>query len=320
MEGHHDENIVFFGSGDFAYLTLKGLISEGLSIQLVITAPDKPRGRGRKPRPTQVKKLALENNIPVATPTLLSDRAFIEAVKHLNPDFFVLTDYGKIIPSALLEVPSKAPLNIHPSLLPAYRGAAPVERAMMACEEKTGVTIMIMDTGIDTGPILLQREVGIGETETRGELELRLAEVGIELTIKAIKEFDSLSPVPQSEEGASYAPKITKQELWINWSSPASRIVCKINALSPKPGARTYFDGNYIKPLRAKLIKEIIGEPGAITIIGKKRLIVHTPGGSVEILELMPEGRRPMKASEYLSGHSPKRACSKITANTSQKG
>ncbi len=303
MENPH--RIVFFGSGDFAHLVLKNLIQSGINIELVVTAADKPAGRGRKPKPTPVKKLALQHGLRCITPESPNRGHGFDEIKATEPDFFVLTDYGKIISSRLLRVPRKAPLNIHPSLLPAYRGAAPLERAMMACEKVTGVTIMVMDTGIDTGPILLQESVEIGEAETKGELALRLAELGTELVIRAIEEFDSLKPRPQPSRGVSYAPKLAKEELWIDWNAPAESIVCKINALSPRPGARTYFDGNYIKPLRAKLAPGNWGKPGRISIIDRKRLIVAANGGGVEIIELMPEGRRAMLAEEYLRGHSP---------------
>ncbi len=305
----NDHDVVFFGSGDFAYLTLKGLLKHDVNIKLVVTAPDRPRGRGRKPRPTHVKLIALEHKLPVITPSSVKKPEVIEELRSINPQFFVLTDYGKIIPDELLRLPKKAPLNIHPSLLPAYRGAAPLERAMMACEKVTGVTIMIMDSGIDTGPILLQEKVEIGETETKGELAERLASIGVELILRAIKEFDRITPTPQSEDGASYAPKISKEELWIDWNNSARFIACKINALSPRPGARARFDGNYIKPMRASFVEGEWGEPGNITIIDRKRLIVAASDGGVEILELMPEGRRTMKAVEYLSGHSPSHAC-----------
>ncbi len=308
MEEPH--RIVFFGSGDFAFLILKNLIEKGVRIELVVTAPDKPGGRGRKPRPTPVKVLASESGMRVITPESPNRSAGFEAIKAIKPDFFVLTDYGKIISKRLLDVPSKAPLNIHPSLLPAYRGAAPMERAMMACERRTGVTVMVMDTGIDTGPILLQEATRIGETETRGELAVRLAEIGTRLILRAINEFDKLTPKPQPSRGVSYAPKITKDELWIDWNSSAMSIACKINALSPRPGARTYFDGNYVKPLRARFVEGDWGTPGRVHIIDKKRLVVAARGGGVEILEIMPSGRRVMRADEYLRGHSPLEASS----------
>ncbi len=303
-------SFVFFGTGEFAQAVLRKFIEINRLPILVVTAPDKRAGRGLKLRPRPIKLMAEEVGIKVLQPESLEDKGFLSKIRNLQPDFMVVTDYGKIIPPNLLRWPKLAPLNIHPSLLPKFRGAAPIERAMMACERTLGVTVIIMDEGIDTGDILLQSTVEIGETETKGEVEQRLADVGFRLIIRAMDEFEDLTPRPQSSEGASYAKKIRKDELWIDWASDAKSIACKINALSPTPCARTYFDDRYVKLFRAVAVQtDAKAEPGSIEI-QKDRLFVAANNGLVEILELQPEGKRRMKASEFLRGYCPRKASS----------
>jgi methionyl-tRNA formyltransferase len=305
-----EERIIFFGTGNFARVLFESLLKRGIKSILLVTGPDRPKGRGKKLKPPEIKKIAQESGIPVIQPEDPGEEGVLEVLRSHNPDFILVSDYGKILGKELLELPQYGPWNIHPSLLPKYRGAAPIERAIMGGERETGVTLMEMDEGIDTGPVLLQEKIEIRDYETKGDLIPRLAELGAELVKRGLELWRDgrLEKRPQIGE-ASYAKKIKKEELWIEWNSSAKEIVLKINALSPTPGARTYFNGELIKLMRAILYEGKMGNPGDILIL-KDRLIVLTGDGGVEILELLPAGRRLMKASEYLRGHSPKRATS----------
>ncbi len=301
-------DFLFLGSGDFAVLVLRKLLELNVVPRCVITAPDKPRGRGLKLKPTEVKVIAIKSRIEVAQSQNPNDPDFVRQFRAPRPQFIVVTDYGYILRRDWLELPEVAPLNIHPSLLPLYRGAAPIERAMMNCERETGVSIMVMDQGVDTGPIVLQEKVTIEPEITKGELQMQLAQVGAELLIRAMEGLvdGSLSPVPQSGQG-SYAKKLKKEELWIDWNDDARRIACKINALSPKPGARTFLDGELTKLLRARPIMGVHGVPGDV-IITNKRMFIAASEGAVEILELQPASGKKLSATAYVQGRRPKKA------------
>jgi len=300
------EKIIFFGTGFFARVLFDYLLKKGIKPVLLVTGPDRPKGRGKRLSSPEIKKIAEDNNIPVIQPEDPGDEDTISILRSYEPDFILVSDYGKILRKELLELPKHGPWNVHPSLLPKYRGAAPIERTLMSGEEETGVTLMEMDEGIDTGPIILQEKMKIRVNETKGEIIPRLASLGTELVLKALNLWKEGKLVKRAQVGeSSYAKKIKKEELWIDWNSTSKEIVCKIHALSPTPGARTYFNGELIKLLRARLVKEIEGKPGEIKI-DKERLIVLSRDGGVEILEVLPAGKRMMKASEYLRGHNPK--------------
>jgi len=303
-------DFIFLGTGEFAAKVLSRLLELGAFPSLVITSPDRPKGRGLKLLPTEVKRVALASKLPCLTESKPNEKTFIEEVlkKAGRPDFILVSDYGYILGEKWLSLPEVAPLNIHPSLLPRYRGAAPIERCLMNCEKETGLTIMVMDEGVDTGPLVLQEKVRIRRNETGGELRERLATIGAELAIRAMEGLlrGEIEPRPQEGE-PSYAPKIKKEELWIDWEGRAKDIACKINALSPSPGARTYFDSLYVKLLRASFVRETSGEPGEI-IIARNRLFVAAAGGGVEILELQPASGRPLRASAFVQGRRPARA------------
>ena len=299
----HGLNLIFFGSGDFATLVFKELLSRGLHFRAVVTLPPRPKGRGRKLKDPEIKSIALEAGIEVFQPENPNDKAFIDTLKRYSPHFIILADYGKILKKDLLELPEIYPLNIHPSLLPKYRGAAPIERAMMDCQKETGVSLMVMDEGLDTGPIISQEKVEIGETEIKTELMERLARTGANLAVLSIPGIlrGELKPVPQSGE-PSYAQKIVSDELWIKWDDTAEKIKCKINALSHKPGAKAHFGNLMVKLIRAKVAEERGGQPGKIHVSGE-RLLVEALDFMVEILEIQPQGKRIMKAGEFLRGY-----------------
>ncbi len=298
--------LIFFGSGDFANLVLKFFLEQGVLFDAVVTLPPRPKGRGRKLLDPDVKKTALSAGIPVLQPENPNREEFLSELKKLSPEFIILSDYGKILKAGLLSLPAFYPLNIHPSLLPAYRGAAPIERAMMNCERETGVSLMVMDEGLDTGPIVDQTKVEIGEIEVKTELMERLARIGVDLTVKNIGPLKSgeKKPVPQSGT-PSYAAKIRKEELYLRWDEEAEKIKCRINALSYKPGARGKLKDLELKFLRARITERKGGSPGNIHI-EDDHLFVEAKDHQVEILELQPPGKRIMTAPEFIRGYGKK--------------
>lgn len=296
--------IAFFGSGNFAYKFLKNLLERNVIPDVVVTMPDTYAGRGRHLKPPRIKEVALEKGIPCLQPYDPNNPGFIEELKKREIDYILLTDYGKILKKELLEVPRIAPLNLHPSLLPKYRGAAPLERAIMDGEKYTGFTIFIMDEGIDTGDILYQKKIEIDD-KTKGDLEDEItsfaSEIIYDLLVK--KANNRLKPKPQKGE-PSYAKKIKEEELWIDWRQEAEMVKNKIHALSPIPGARTHFDGKYTKIYRVKVHKDMQGPVGKIKI-ENGILFVFCGKGAVEILELQPAGKKIMEAKEYILGYHP---------------
>jgi len=298
--------LIFFGSGDFANLVFNFFIEKGVRFEALVTLPPRPRGRGRKLLDPEIKKTALEAGIRVFQPENPNRQDFLSLLEDLSPDFIVLSDYGKILKKGLLELPRYYPLNIHPSLLPRYRGAAPIERAMMNCDRETGVTLMVMDEGLDTGPIVDQATLEIGETEIKTELMVRLAHIGVELTLKNIEPLKNGTRQPVPQTGVpSYAPKITKDELYINWNETAEKIRCRINALSYKPGAKGKIGPLELKILRARVSEKMGGNPGTVHI-QEDRLFVEATDLQVEILEIQPPGKRVMSASDFIRGYSRK--------------
>ncbi len=295
--------LIFFGSGDFATIVLQNFINKGIKFSAVVTLPPRPKGRGRKLRDPEVKGISENAGIPVFQPPNPNDEDFLSKLHSYEPDFIILTDYGKILKKQLLDIPLNYPLNIHPSLLPKYRGAAPIERAMMDCLQETGVTLMVMNEGLDTGPIVLQERVKIGDTEIKTELMPRLAEVGVKLVLKALIPLKTgeIKPVPQRGEH-SYAKKIQKEELWIEWKEEAQKIKCKINALSTRPGAKTKLGDILVKLIRAKVSTEKSPAPGKIIIKGHK-LLIGAKDYLVEILEIQPQGKKIMSVEEFLRGY-----------------
>ncbi len=297
---------IYFGTGLLSARLLTKLLTNRFTPSLVITGSPKPSGRGRKISHTPVFMVAHKYGVPVIETTMLNDPVILRKIKTESPSFYVVFDFGHKVPPELLKIPRIAPLNIHPSLLPAYRGAAPIIRAMMAGERKTGVTIIIMNEEIDKGDIVLQEEVEIDDEMTRGELEELLLDKATDLIPKA---FDGLkkgtiTPRPQEEKG-SYAKKLKRDELWIKWEDRAINVKNLIHALSPVPGARSMFKDKIIQFLRAKIPEETFNlKPGEIFVKGK-RLFIGTGDGILEILILKPSGKKEMPASEFINGYRP---------------
>jgi len=299
--------LIFFGTGEFAAKVFVSMLKRGIRPDALVTAPDKPQGRGMKVMPPPVKELAIKHGIArdkIFQPYDVNHPAFISELKKLDPELIFLTDYGQILGIDILNLPKLGAWNLHPSLLPKYRGAAPLERAIMEGEKETGYSIFMMDEGIDTGKILFQEKIEIG-TKTRGELESIIAEKAVNVLPDLYQEFKKgkIKPKPQKGKG-SYAKKIEEGELWIDWSKKAFLVMRHIHALSPAPGARTHFDGKYVKLFRAREISDFSGTPGKIIIEGLK-LFVMCGEGAVEILEIQPAGKRKMEASEFVKGYHP---------------
>jgi len=267
-----------------------------------VTQTDKLKGRGHKLSPPPVKTAALEAGIKVVQPTTLRNDKFIDELRSMNPEFIVVIAYGKILPEAILKIPVNGCINVHASLLPKYRGAAPIAWAILRGEEKTGVTTMRMDEGLDTGPILLQEEVDISREDTAGSLSIRLASLGASLLIETFEGIRKGSVMPRAQPGeASYAPPLKKEDGLIDWSKSAFEIRNFVRAMQPWPSAYCMLEGERVTILKAEAL-EGSGLPGTVIRTSKGQLCVGTGQGLISLLELQPSGKRPMPASAFILG------------------
>ena len=289
--------IVFMGTPEFSVPALEALHDAGHEVVCVYTQPPRPAGRGKKDRPSPVHVKAAELGLRVRHPASLKSEEEQTAFANLGADVAVVVAYGLILPEAILEAPRCGALNIHASLLPRWRGAAPIHRAVMAGDDETGIAIMRMEAGLDTGPVLLERRVRIGGTETTGDLHRRLSVLGGEAIVEALRRLDELTPKPQPDAGATYASKIDKTEARIDWSLTAKDVDRLIRGLSPFPGAWTMAGDERLKVLRSQL-SEGKGEPGQH--LGDFRIACGE--GAVEVIEAQREGRAPMAAAALLRG------------------
>ncbi len=300
--------IVFMGTPEFAVPSLRALVEAGHEIAGVFTQPDKPVGRHQnRLQSCPVKEYALSADIPVYQPAKLRDGEALSALRELSPELIAVAAYGKILPPDILALPKYGCVNVHSSLLPRYRGAAPINWAILNGEDKTGVTIMYMAEGLDTGDILTQGETAIGIDENAQQLTARLAELGAELLVKTVEDIaaGTVSPVPQDESGACYAPMLSKELSPIDWTQPARRVHDQTRGLYPWPAAAAELDGVRCKVLRTKLTGETDRRPaGTVAQADKKGLkIVCGDGIILEIEELQPDGKKPMAAAAFLAGH-----------------
>ncbi|OWY12934.1 methionyl-tRNA formyltransferase [Thioclava sp. F34-6] len=288
--------VIFMGTPEFSVPVLEALAGAH-EVVAVYSQPPRPAGRGKKERPSPVHAKADELGIEVRTPRNFKAPEDREAFAALNADIAVVVAYGLILPQAILDAPAKGCLNIHASLLPRWRGAAPIHRAIMAGDSQTGICIMQMEAGLDTGPVLLREATEIGATETTGELHDRLSAMGARLILDALSEIDSLILQPQPEDGVTYAAKIDKAEAQVDWTRPADEVIRHINGLSPFPGAWTEIAGERIKLLRAAPA-EGSGAPGEIL----DGFTIACGTGALEILEAQRPGKRPMSGDDVLRG------------------
>ena len=289
--------IVFMGTPDFSVTALDALIAAGHDIVCVYTQPPRPAGRGKKDRPSPVQSRAEALGLKVRHPVSLKGAEAQQDFADLNPDVAVVVAYGLLLPRPILDAPVRGCINIHASLLPRWRGAAPIHRAIMAGDAETGISIMKMDEGLDTGPVLLTERIPIGPEETTGALHDRLAALGGAAIVRALAMVDTLAPSPQPDEGVTYAAKIDKSEARVDWSRDASVVARHIRGLAPFPGAWAMWDDRRVKFLGARAVA-VQGTPG--DVLGS--LIVACGDGAVEITRLQREGKRPMETQEALRG------------------
>ncbi|MDQ2090752.1 methionyl-tRNA formyltransferase [Marimonas arenosa] len=290
--------IIFMGSPDFSVPVLDALVDAGHEIVAVYCQPPRPAGRGKKDRPTPVHARADELGLPVRHPVTLKSSNEQSAFAALNADVAVVVAYGLLLPKPILDAPKHGCLNIHASLLPRWRGAAPIHRAIMEGDAETGICIMQMEQGLDTGPVLLRRATPIGPEETTAQLHDRLLQIGAELITEALDKLGSLTPEPQSEDGVSYAAKIDKSEARIDWIRPAEEIDRQIRGLSPFPGAWCNHEGARLKLLRSRLTTGT-GQPGEIL---DEALTIACGVGAIQITRLQKAGSRAQDAEEFLRG------------------
>jgi len=295
--------VVFFGTPEFAVPSLEALLGEGFDVAAVVTQPDRPQGRSRSHTvPSPVKEAAQEDEIPVLQPERPREPGFIAQLKALAPDVGVVVAYGHILTAELLAVPARGMVNVHPSLLPELRGAAPIEWTIINGLERTGVTIMQMDAGMDSGPILHQLPHHMPPDVTGGELSAHLAEMGAQALVEALAllEQDGLKPVPQDHTRATYAPKLTRETARIPWNEPARRVERLIRALDPRPGAWSEIGGRSVKLYGARLTAGT-GTPGDV-LATAPHLVIATGDGAVEIDEIQVEGKSRITAAEWHRG------------------
>lgn len=295
--------LVFAGTPAFAAVALEALLAAAHEIALVLTQPDRRAGRGLRPAPGAVKRLALERGLSVHQPVTLRAPGALEPIAAARPEVIVVAAYGLLLPAALLAMAPRGAINIHASLLPRWRGAAPVQRALLAGDAETGITIMQMDEGLDTGAILAQRRLAIEPVDDTETLTARLAAVGAEMIVATLADIAAgrARAIPQAEEGASYAPKIAKDEAVIDWSRPCAEIERRIRALRPAPGAQTCWRGEPLKIWRAECVGRA-GAPGTV-LEARQALVVACGEGALAVRELQRAGGRRLTAAEFLLGH-----------------
>ena len=296
--------VVFMGTPEFAVPSLKALLDAGYGVVGVFTQPDRPVGRGHKLAACPVKKLAVERGVPVYQFERLRNEEGLACLRALAPDIVVTAAFGQILSQALLDVPKMGTVNVHASLLPAYRGAAPINWCILNGETRTGVTTMLTDAGVDTGAMLLRRETDIGETETAAELSVRLSQLGAELLIETLKGYiaGEIAPTPQDERLASRQPMLKKEMGLIDWTRSAKEIACQARGLDPWPSAYTDCLGGTLKIYRARPAMGE-GEPGTVLrSSAKEGLFVACGEGALEVLEMQAPGGKRMSARAYLAG------------------
>ena len=293
--------VAFAGTPEFAAVALRALIDAGFEVPLVLTQPDRPAGRGQKRVASPVKQVALAHGIPVHQPERLKDPATHEPLIEVKPDVLVVAAYGLILPQAVLDIPKQGCLNIHASLLPRWRGAAPIQRCLEAGDAETGVTIMQMEAGLDTGPMLLAYAIKVSAGETAASLHDKLALLGGRLIVTALNEIAALQPVPQPAEGVTYAAKIDKAEAAIDWRQPAAEIERSIRAFDPFPGCTAQLGDSIIKIWRA-LPADGTGQPGEVLAVAPAGITVACGAGALQLVELQKPGGRRLASADFLHG------------------
>ncbi len=295
---------VFMGTPEFALPTLEGLLAVGVDLVGVYTQPDRPKGRGKKLAASPVKKLALKHEIPVFQPQKLRDPLAVKELQELQPDLIVVVAYGQILPKAILDIPRYHCINVHASLLPEYRGAAPINKAIVDGKTETGVTTMLMDVGLDTGDMLVKMNLPIGPDETAGQLHDRLSLVGRKALEETLHQLcvGTLTPEKQDDELSSYAPMMKKEDGLIDWQRSALEIHNQVRGLDPWPGAYTHLDGEVLKIAATTVTAGASGEPGTILSADKRGVEIACGDGTLVINGLQLPGKKRLSAMNFLSG------------------
>lgn len=299
--------IVFMGTPEFAVPSLDALLHSPDEVVGVVTQPDRPKGRGQELALSPVKLVAQRAQIPILQPLKMKDPAFLEALQAWQPDLIVVAAFGRILPKIILDLPLKGCVNVHASLLPKYRGAGPIQWAVINGERETGITTMLMDEGMDTGAILLQESVPIAADDTAGSLSVKLAAVGGRLLIETLRRLKEgrLAPYPQDSSQASMAPLLKKEDGLLDWSLPAAAIANRVRGLSPWPGAYTYLGADRWIVWKAQALDRSAPAvlPGTIVEAAKEGLLVATGSGALRMTEVQPANSRRMSVAQYLAGH-----------------
>ena len=297
--------IIFMGTSEFAVPSLEAIINNGYELLAVVTQPDRPRGRGHKLQPTPIKAYAHTLDLPIMQFPKIKSQEAIEWFQVLKPEVVVVVSYGQIIPAEIINLPEYGCINVHASLLPEYRGAAPIQRAIMDGKTRTGTTTMYMNEGLDTGDIIMQTAVDIGINMTHGELEPILAKQGAELLIKTLQAINSgdIERISQDNTQASYASMINAEDEILDWKLDAWSLHNRIRALSPQPGCYTIYQDEKLKIFNSRVIsKEGEGTPGLVVSATKTGFVVETGSGTIEILELQKAGKKRMSARDFMNG------------------
>lgn len=305
--------MIYMGTGAFAIPSLKALLQSDHQVVGVVTQPDRPAGRGRQLRISAIKEIALDAGLPVYQPEKVRSDDFVELMRTIAPDVIVVAAFGQLIPQSILDIPKFGNVNVHGSLLPKYRGAAPVHYALFNGETCTGVTTMLMAKGLDTGPMLLKQEVPILPEDNEGTLEPKLADAGAKLLILTLDRLEQgeITPIPQDDQSASYAPSVKKDECRIDWSQSAVAIVNRVRGCTPRPGAYTYWKTSPLKVWACRVADEsgIFGNPGDVSDVTSIGILVCAGSGRVLLTEVQPENKKRMDATEFARGY-------RVTNNT----
>lgn len=298
--------VVFMGTPDFAVGTLKAIAGAGHEVAAVVTQPDKPKGRGKELAMPPVKVTALEYGIPVYQPVKVRDAEFVEILREINPEVIVVVAFGQLLPKEILTMPKYGCVNVHASLLPEYRGAAPIQQAVIDGKKETGVTTMLMDAGLDTGDMLLQSVREIDAKETGGSLFDKLSEDGANLLVKTLEglEKGTITRIPQDSEKSSYAKMLDKSAGKIDFNRSAHSVECLIRGLNPWPSAYTFYKGKTLKIWDADVVSGDFSEfsPGQIVSVSKKDFVVRCGQDALSVKELQVEGKKRMDTASFLAG------------------
>jgi methionyl-tRNA formyltransferase len=296
-----DARVLFAGTPEFALASLQALTNAGIEPLAVLTQPDRPAGRGKRLTASPVKQFALERDIEVLQPATLKDAEAVAQIAAFEPDALVVAAYGLILPQSVLDIPARACLNVHASLLPRWRGAAPIQAAILAGDAETGISLMAMTAGLDCGPVYVREALAIGGEETAGELHDRLADLGGRLLVRYFDAIlgGSLEAVEQDDSRATYAGKISKRDALLDWRRPAGELHRRVRAYNPVPGAFFLLDGLAVKCWRAGLVEGAAGMPGEVLSAGRDGIVVACGRDALRLDTLQRPGKRPVTAAEF---------------------